>query len=233
MQTKVHFGIIGAMQPEIDSLVSRLKDPKMKIISGQLFYYGKLEKKSVVIAKCGIGKVFAAMATEAMILNFSPKLIINTGVAGGLLPDLAQGDIVVASELCQHDMDTTAIGDPKGLISGTGKVFFGADERARRILCTIGGTKEYAIRQGVIASGDQFISSKEEKDRIGREFSAAACEMEGGAIAQVAFVNNIPFCVIRAISDGADEGANLSYDRFLPIAAAHSAELTLELVKKY
>ena len=232
MITKVSIGIIGAMQPEIENLIGMLKKPKMKNVGGQVFYYGTLERKSVAIVKCGIGKVYAAMTAESMILNFAPKLIVNTGVAGSLRSDLRQGDIVVASELCQHDMDTSALGDPKGFVSGVDRVYFPADERARRLLAAA-KNGEYAVRFGVIATGDRFISTEEQKEAIVRDFSASACEMEGGAIAQVAFANRVPFCVIRAISDGADEDARLSYDRFLPVAAARSAALTLELIKKY
>ena len=232
MIKKVSIGIIGAMQPEVESLIGLLKKPKMKNIGGQVFYYGTLDRKSVAIVKCGIGKVYAAMTAENLILNFAPKLIINTGVAGSLRSDLRQGDIVVASELCQHDMDTSPLGDPKGFISGADRIYFSADERARRLLAVV-KNGDYAVHFGAIATGDRFVSTEEQKAAIVRDFSASACEMEGGAIAQVAFTNKIPFCVIRAISDGADEDARLSYDRFLPIAASRSASLTRELIKKY
>lgn len=225
-------GIIGAMQPEIDDLLCLLEDPKTDRIGGQIFHTGRLDGKNVAIVRCGIGKVFAALTAEAMILRYAPRLLINTGVAGALSPDLFQGDVVVAQDLCQHDMDTTVLGDPKGMISGLDRVFLPADEGARAIVCAL-PAEGFRIRAGRIASGDRFVSTEEEKARIAADFSAVACEMEGGAIAQVAFVNQTPVCVIRAISDGADEAARLSFDRFLPLAAGRSAAITRELVRRY
>ena len=131
---KADIGIIGAMQPEVDKLISMLSAPTVHTVSGVDFYYGELCGKRLCIAKCGVGKVFAAICATAMIITFSPSLIINTGVGGAIKPGLKPTDIVIAGSLVQHDMDTSPLGDPKGLISGVNKIFFGADNRAVQIL---------------------------------------------------------------------------------------------------
>ncbi len=230
---KVDIGIIGAMEPEVEGLVARLEDKSTECVSGITFYSGILEGKRVAIAKCGIGKVFAAVCAQTMIMKYSPALLVNTGVGGALAPDLKTGDIIIAESLCQHDMDTSAIGDPVGLVSGINRVYFDADRRAVEILLAAAGEMKLAARGGRVATGDKFIASSADKARIVKDFSADACEMEGCAIAQVAFVNGTPFAVVRAISDSADGEATMDYPTFLPIAAKHSAELTLALVKAF
>ena len=230
---KVNIGIIGAMQPEVEALIASLTEIEIETVSGITFHTGNLFGKRVAIAKCGIGKVFAAICAEIMILKYSPELIVNTGVGGALASGISTGDIVIASDLCQHDMDTSAIGDPKGLVSGINVIYFEADKRAGEILLSTANQLGLNARLGRIASGDKFVASKEEKDRIISDFSAHACEMEGCAIAQTAFVNNIPFAVVRAISDSADGEATMDYPTFLPIAARNSTNLTLALVEKW
>ena len=230
---KVDIGIIGAMEPEIEGLVSRLAEKAPETVSGITFYTGVLEGKRVAIAKCGIGKVFAAMCAQTMIMKYSPALLVNTGVGGALAPDLKTGDIIIAESLCQHDMDTSAIGDPVGLVSGINKIYFDADVRATKLLLSAAASLGLTARGGRVASGDKFIASKAKKERIVSVFSADACEMEGCAVAQVAFVNNTPFAVVRAISDSADGEATMDYPTFLPIAAKNSQDLTLALVKEW
>ena len=230
---KVDIGIIGAMEPEVEALISSLAEKTCDEISGIKFYTGILSGKRVAIAKCGIGKVFAAICAQTMILNYSPALLVNTGVGGALAMGLTTGDIVIADKLCQHDMDTSAIGDPKGLVSGINMIYFDADERAKEILLSSAKANELNAFLGTIASGDKFIASKEEKERIVSDFSAHACEMEGCAIAQTAFVNKTPFAVIRAISDSADGEATMDYPTFLPIAAKRSQNLTLALIENW
>ncbi len=230
---KADIGIIGAMKPEVDKLISMLTSPKVERVCGIDFYCGELLGKSVCIAKCGVGKVFAAICATAMIMTFSPSLIINTGVGGALKSGLKPTDIVIAGSLVQHDMDTSPLGDPKGLISGINKVFFSADNRALHILSHSAEELGYSYRIGIVATGDRFVASAEDKAGIRALFDADACEMEGGAIAQTAFVNRVPFAVIRAISDSADDSSNMDYARFLPIAAERSANLTLALIEHY
>lgn len=230
---KVDIGIIGAMEPEVEAIIDTLADRDCESVSGIAFYTGRIGEKTVAVAKCGIGKVFAAICAQTMILKYSPDLLINTGVGGALAQGITTGDIVVAADLCQHDMDTSAIGDPKGLVSGINMIYFEADSRAGQIL--LEGAKALGLnaRLGRIASGDKFIASKEDKIRILTDFSADACEMEGCAIAQTAFVNGTPFAVVRAISDSADGEATMDYPTFLPIAARNSTNLTLALVKAW
>lgn len=229
----IEIGIIGAMDKELEDLISMLEDHGTDSISGIDFHTGILSGKSVVIAKCGIGKVFAAMCAEIMILRFSPTLIINTGVAGAVADGIVTGDIVVADTLCQHDMDTSPIGDPLGLVSGINKIYFDTDKRAVEILKDRAADMGLKVHVGRIATGDRFVAGAEEKSRIRKLFSASACEMEGGAVAHVAFVNSTPFAVVRAISDSADGSATEDYPTFLSRAAARSAALTLALVERW
>ena len=226
-------GIIGALDEEVLGLVRLLEDRKTTKVSGIDFHEGRLFGKSVVVAKCGVGKVFATICAEAMIIKFSPKLIVNTGVGGALAKNLKCTDVVIASKLVQHDMDTTALGDEAGLISGICKVFFEADTRAVEILSRSAESLSVNAYIGTVATGDKFVSDKADKERIVNLFGASACEMEGGAIAHTAYVNGTPFAVIRAISDSADGSANMDYTEFMPIAAKKSTALTIALIENY
>ena len=230
---KVDIGIIGAMEPEVEALIAALDNAVSETVSGITFHIGKIGERTVAVAKCGIGKVFAALCAQTMIIKYSPELIVNTGVGGALRGGITTGDIVVAESLCQHDMDTSAIGDPVGLVSGINVIYFESDKRAADIL--LGAAESLGLRaySGRIASGDKFIASVCDKARIISTFSADACEMEGCAVAQVAFVNRIPFAVVRAISDSADGEATMDYPTFLPIAARNSTNLTLALIKAW
>lgn len=230
---KVNIGIIGAMQPEVEAIIATLEGRESETVSGITFYTGTIGGKNVAVAKCGIGKVFAALCAEIMILKYNPDLLVNTGVGGAIGGDLRCGDVVIADRLCQHDMDTSAIGDPKGLVSGINMIYFDADLRAREILLEQGSALGLAVKSGTVATGDKFIASSEDKHRIASDFSASVCEMEGCAIAQTAFVNGTPFAVVRAISDSADGEATMDYPTFLGIAAANSTKLTLALVEKW
>ncbi len=233
MEHNFDIGIIGAMDPEVNELVARLEGRATESFGSVTFHAGTLLGKRVVIAKCGIGKVFAAIATEAMILKYSPRLIVNTGVGGAAAIGLSPLDVVIADKLCQHDMDTSAIGDPKGLVSGINVIYFEADPRAVEILTEAAKVMGVSHRIGTIATGDKFVSSLEEKTRINSDFGACACEMEGCAVAQTALVNGTKFAVVRAISDSADGSASMEYSKFLPEAARISTNLTLSLVEKY
>ncbi len=230
---KADIGIIGAMEPEVADLIARLDGHTERTVSGVVFHSGILLGKRAVIARCGVGKVFAAICTEAMILEYSPELIINTGVGGAVADGLKTGDIVIASELCQHDMDTSPIGDPVGLISGINKIYFEADRRACELLLSSARALGLSASLGRIATGDRFVASREEKRRIREVFAADVCEMEGGAVAHTAFVNGTPFAIVRAISDSADGEAAMDYPTFLPLAAKRSAQLTLALAEKW
>ena len=230
---KVDIGIIGAMQPEVEAIIAALSDRECETISGITLYTGVIEGKRVAVAKCGLGKVFAALCAEIMILKYDPDLLVNTGVGGAIGGGLHCGDVVIADKLCQHDMDTSAIGDPKGLVSGINMIYFEADARAREILLEQGSTLGLAVKSGTVATGDKFIASGEDKHRIATDFGASVCEMEGCAIAQTAFVNGTPFAVVRAISDSADGEATMDYPTFLGIASKNSTNLTLALIKAW
>lgn len=230
---KVDIGIIGAMAPEVEGLIARLDGATSERISGIDFYVGQLLGKRVALAKCGIGKVFAAVAAEVMILKYQPDLIVNTGVGGALADGLVPTDTVIASSLVQHDMDTSPIGDPKGLVSGINKIYFDADKRAVEILSDAADRLSLRATVGIIATGDKFIATRADKENIVNLFSASACEMEGCAIAQAAYINGTPFAVIRAISDSADGSSVMEYPAFLPIAVKNSTALTLELVREW
>lgn len=233
MEFKADIGIIGALEDEVREIISRLYNKTTEKVGSIEFNLGELFGKRIVIARCGVGKVFAAICAEAMIIKYSPSLIVNSGVGGALDKSLRPCDIVFADKLVQHDMDTSPIGDPVGLISGVNRVWFETDRRAREVLIEAASELGVNYLVGAIATGDKFISSKEDKDRITSLFGASACEMEGGAIAHTAFVNGTPFMVVRAISDSADGDACMDYPTFLPIATKISTALTLALIEKY
>ena len=184
-------GIIAAMNVEMESLRSFMTDMTTETISGITFVSGTLEGKQVVTAVCGIGKVFAAMCAQTMILRYQPECIVNTGVAGTLSDKLTIGSIAVSSAVVQHDMDTSAIGDPVGLISGINKVQLPADPDLCGQLSACATVLGIRTETGVIASGDQFISAVEQKERILATFGDLCCEMEGCTIVQGPFQSEV------------------------------------------
>ena len=218
-------GIIGAMEIETAALAAAVEDKKTEVISGITYTSGLLDGQAVVIATCGIGKVYAAICAQTMILHYHPAVIINTGVAGTLTPALGIGDVAVATKLCQHDMDTSPIGDPVGLVSGINRIYFEADEKTSQSLAACVEACGVKALAGCIASGDQFVATAEKKTFIRDTFGAIACEMEGGAIAHVATVNGVPFAVLRAISDSADGDATMDYPTFARMAAERSVSV--------
>ncbi len=238
MTPPVDIGIIGAMQIEVEALAAAMTDTAIEELGGIRFVVGTLRGKRVVCAKCGIGKVFAALCTEAMILRFSPRVIINSGVAG-TLSELSIGQIAVADEVVQHDMDTTAFGDPAGLISGLDLVYIPTDAAASALLSDCVRAEGVPYRRGTIASGDRFVAAESEKLRIRTLFDTPehhvlACEMEGAAVGQVCHVNRVPYSILRAISDGGDEQAAASdYPTFLAAAAETATRVMLRFVEAW
>lgn len=221
-------GIIGAMQSEVELLVASLEDAKSETVSGIEFFKGRLSGVDVVIAKCGIGKVFAAICAQTMIIKYRVSMLINTGVGGAISNELDICDVVVSDYVVQHDMDTSALGDPVGLISGINVVKIAADEKAA--VCIMKRAESLGIKcvRGTVASGDQFVCDVDKKNYIESVFGASVCEMEGAAIGQVCYVNNVPFCVMRAISDKADGSSSMDYMTFVSIAAKKNAALLIE-----
>lgn len=224
-------GIIAAMNVEMESLRSHIESPVTETIGGVTYVSGRIEGREVVTAVCGVGKVFAALCAQAMILRYRPECIINTGVAGTLTDRLGVGDVAVSTGVVQHDMDTTPIGDPLGLISGINRVVLPADEALCGRLSACAARLGIKTVPGIIASGDQFVASAERKAFITRHFDAIACEMEGAAVGQACYVSGVPFCVLRAISDSADGSSHMDYPAFASLAAEQSVRLLLAFLR--
>lgn len=223
-------GIIGAMQIEIENLKPSIKGAKVEVISGIEFISGKIDGIDVVAAVSGIGKVFAAVCTEIMILHFGVEKVINIGVAGSLVKDLKVLNVAVAESAVQHDMNTTAIGDPAGLVSGINVINFDTDPELRNVVVDVIKAREIPYETGVIASGDLFVDTDRQRQNIHLKFNAIAADMEGGAIAHVCYINNIPFALIRSISDA--DGSAMDYNTFAGKAAEQSIAIVLDVIKK-
>ena len=226
-------GIIGAMESEVCTLISQMKQKTEQVICGITYYTGTLEGQAVVLARAGIGKVNAALCAQTMILKFAPTLILNTGVAGAISPTLSVGDAVIATALVEHDMDTTPVGDPLGLLTIGGENIIHLPTDPNAVEALIQAAKEVGLTTecGIIATGDQFISTVSQKDRIRSAFSAHACEMEGGAIAHACYGAKVPCAVLRAISDTADGEAHVDYPTFVTAAAQKSAQVVLTFLR--
>ena len=224
-------GIIGAMEAETKELMSLVKDGETITIGGMSFCHGTLENTEVVIAQCGIGKVFSAACTQAMILKFKPDCIINTGVCGSLTGELKTGDIVLGEKVVQYDMDTSAVGDPVGLISGINKIYFDCDasmnEMIEKILCK----KGVNYKKGVVATGDRFISDSKLVKELRESFDAVGGDMESASIGHVCYINNVPFAILRSMSDSADESSNDDYTHSLEYAVKTTFDVIKELCK--
>ena len=217
-------GIIGAMDVERAALRAMLSEPLEETVSGVTYTRGMLCGKQVVLAVCGIGKCNAAICAQTMILRYAPSLVINIGVAGTLTGELGIGDIVLGTSAVCHDMDTSPIGDPIGMISGINLIYIPLDEQVSAKMAALCEKEGIGVRRGIIASGDQFIDTKAKKDWIVETFHAIACEMEGQAVAQVCYVNATPCAILRSISDSAD-GTSMDYMKFKSLAAAHSTKV--------
>lgn len=228
------FGIIGAMEAEVAGLKDKMGDVKITRRASMEFYEGLLEGKKVVVVRSGIGKVNAAVCTQILVDEFGVEVVINTGIAGSLNKDINIGDIVVSTDLVHHDMNATGFGYPKGQIPQMEAFSFQGDEALRRLAVQACRevNPEIEVYEGRIASGDQFVSDQGVKDFIVKEFGAYAVEMEGAAIAQAAYLNHVPFLVIRAISDKADGSAQMDYAAFEAAAIEHSVKLTHRMIQE-
>ncbi len=225
-------GIIGAMQEEIETLLHLMENKTEKEIAGSVFHDGILEGLPVTVVQCGIGKVNAALCTQILCDLFGVTHLVNTGIAGSLCNDLDIGDMVVSQDAMYHDVDAVAFGYPMGKVPGMNVTAFPADETmiayafAAAEKVNPGHTKI-----GRVASGDQFVASREVKDRIVSITHALCTEMEGTAIAQTAYRNRLPFVILRAISDKADDSTHMDYPTFESIAAHRCAAVTQQLAK--
>lgn len=225
-------GIIGAMDKETDMLFAKMTDVKETTIGYSRFAQGDLNGLACVIARCGIGKVHAAMCAQSMISLYHPDAVINIGVAGALEESLAIADIVIASSEVQHDIDTSPIGDPVGLISGPNIIHIPCDESLRDLLEDAARECGLPYLRRAIATGDQFICGEANKRRLAQQFGAGACDMEGGAIAQVCYEFGVPYAAFRSISDTL-RGSGMEYAACAALAGQTSAKLLQQFLQLY
>ena len=230
---KVTIGIIVATELELENIEKAITEKSYVELSGMKFITGVLSGKKIVAARCGVGKVFAAICTQTMILGFSPDVIVNVGVAGGLSGALEIGEIFIAEHAVQHDMNTMALGDELGLISGINMVYLPTDEKVTSVLESAVQKVGVNYEVGTIATGDAFINTNEMRNFLVETFSAAACDMESAAVVQTCYVNNVPCSIMRAISDSGDDNSHMDYQDFAKKAADTSAEVVAEFVKQW
>lgn len=228
-------GIIGAMEVEVEKLKARMENVEITRRASMEFYAGILEDKNVVVVRSGIGKVNAAVCTQILIDEFEAEAVINTGIAGSLNADINIGDLVISTDLVHHDMNAVAFGYPVGQIPQMEVFSFPADETLRNLAlkCCKEVNPDIGVFTGRIVSGDQFISDQVKKDWIAENFGGYCTEMEGAAIAQAAYLNHVPFLIIRAISDKADNSATMDYSEFEARAVRHSVNLILAIAERY
>lgn len=224
-------GIIGAMAIEVAHLKEAMQAPQIDVVSGITFYRGRLAGQDVVLAKSGVGKVFAALCAQTMVLNYGVTRFAVSGVAGSLSKDLHIGDVVIATTCVQHDMDTSAVGDAIGMVSGINRIRFEADAATVRSLESVCRERHVPYTLGIVATGDQFVASAAKERWIADTFGAVASEMESCAVAQVAFVNRVPYAAIRVISDEADGKTPEDYPTFVAHSAQRSSEILIAWLK--
>ena len=226
-------GVIGAMNEEVVSLKNMLEEKRETMIAGLTFYEGRLLGKNLVVVECGIAKVNAAMTAQILISEFGVDALINTGVAGALGHGIKVNDVVVSTEAIEYDVDASAMGDPRGTIPRMKSSVFIADtvlvDAAYKAFEN--GHAKTNVHKGRVVTGDRFVADKATKVELRDLFKGACCEMEGGAIAHVASLNEVPFVIIRAISDNADDEAGISYDEFVIEAAEISKDMVVSMVR--
>ena len=225
-------GIIGAMDQEVARLKEEMTDVTVEKKAAMDFYCGKLRGKDAVVVRSGIGKVNAAVCTQILAGHYGVDAVINTGIAGSLKNEINIGDIVLATDAVQHDMDASGFGYPVGKVPQMDIFEFPRDGRLRALAeeCSRAVNPEVGVFCGRVLSGDQFIDSKEKKEWLVKTFDGYCTEMEGAAIAQAAYLNGIPCLIVRSISDKADDSANMDYETFEAKAIENSVRLMLEMV---
>ena len=225
-------GIIGAMEEEVQELIADLVFAEKKTVASMDFYKGTLYGKDCVIVKSGVGKVNAALCTQILADFYRPEALINTGVAGSLDAKINIGDMVVSKDAVQHDMDASAVGDPVGQVPRMDVLAFPADPVLvkKAVEANQKANPDIQTFTGRVASGDQFISGGEKKKQIQENFHARCAEMEGAAIAHGAYLNKIPYVILRAISDKADGSVQMDYPTFEKQAIVHCVRLLRELI---
>ena len=221
--------IMGAMPEEIEPIISKLDNLKESVYAANKYYEGTYNGKEVVVAYSKIGKVFATLTATILIEKFACDKLLFSGVAGAISSELNIGDLIIADGLCQHDLDITAFGHPFGYVP-EGEVCIPTDVNLRNIAKDVAKNKNLKLLEGVIATGDQFVANSDRKEWIGKTFNAHALEMEGASVAVVCSSLNIPFFILRAISDSADMDASFNFDEFLESSAKISADFILSMV---
>jgi adenosylhomocysteine/aminodeoxyfutalosine nucleosidase len=223
--------IMGAMQEEVEPLLANFENVNVVEYANNKFYEVNLNGLDIVIAYSKIGKVFASLTASTMIEKFGCDTLLFSGVAGGINPKLQIGDLIIADKLCQHDLDITAFGHPHGFVP-EGKVFVETTKNLRELAIKVANENNLKVIVGTIATGDQFVHSSERKEFIQNTFNADALEMEGASVAVVCDALNIPFFILRAISDTADMDAGFDFDEFLKSSAKNSADYLIKIVKE-
>ncbi len=228
-------GIIGAMEVEVAALKQSMQNTKVIDKAGMKFYQGRISDKDVVVVKSGIGKVNAGICTQILADIFQVDAVINTGVAGSLNNHINICDIVISREAQQHDMDVTALGYDKGIIPDMETSVFLADKKLIELAKASAEEAKLNVNifEGKVVSGDQFIGTIDAKTHLREKFYGDCTEMEGAAIAHAASLNNIPFLILRAISDKADGGAEMDYPVFEKKAAENSIKLMNKIIENY
>ena len=227
-------GIIGAMDEEVAKIKEQMDDVKVVTIAAMDFYEGSIHGYPVVVVRSGIGKVNAAMCAQILAVKYQVDAIINTGIAGSLDAQIDIGDIVLSTDTLEHDMDAVAFGYPVGQIPRMDTLSFEADNKLRELAKDVcqSVNPDISVFEGRVVSGDQFISDKNKKNWLVSTFKGSCTEMEGAAIGHAAYLNGIPFLIIRAISDKADDSASEDYPTFEAKAIAHSVKLLLGICEK-
>ena len=228
-------GIIGAMDEEVAKIKEEMTEVSVTTVAGMDFYRGRIGGREAVVVRSGIGKVNAGICTQILADRFAVSAVINTGIAGSLRAEINIGDIVLSTDAVQHDMDASGFGYPVGQIPRVETFSFQADGKLIELAKECNGAVNPEIQTftGRVVSGDQFISDKAKKEWLTEQFGGSCTEMEGAAIAQAAYLNGIPFLIIRAISDKADDSAGMDYAVFEAEAIRHSVRLILEMISRY
>lgn len=228
------WGIIGAMEIEVAALKEKMTVESILERASMKFYKGTLYGKKLVVVQCGVGKVHAAVCTQILADEFQVTAVINTGIAGSLSNDINIGDIVISTDAVHHDFTIEGLGYKKGVVPGFQDPAFKADENLIESACVACKkvNPDIQVFRGRIATGDQFVADRDTKSAIVGDFAASCTEMEGCAIAQTAVLNHIPFVIVRAISDKADNSSVMDYPTFEKQAAEHSVKLVEEMVRQ-
>jgi adenosylhomocysteine/aminodeoxyfutalosine nucleosidase len=223
--------IMGAMPEEIAPILKELGVYTTSEYAGNKYYQATYKGVELVLAYSKIGKVFSTLTATTMIEHFGADRLLFSGVAGAISPELKVGDLIVATKLAQHDLDITAFGHPFGYVP-EGSVYIDTDLDMIALSKEVAKEMQKEVKEGIIATGDQFVANEERKNWIGKTFSADALEMEGGSVAVVCNALNVPFFILRAISDAADMDASFSFDAFLEKSAQESATFVMKMVDK-